>query len=82
VEVVRLIKVHLKATRIVKCSSNAFPIPNGLEQGDALSPVFLKLALEYAIRKVQENQFMACADCMNLLGLNTIVIRKKTQKLY
>jgi hypothetical protein len=33
-----------------------FPIQNGLKQGDALSPLFLNFALEYTIKKVQENQ--------------------------
>jgi hypothetical protein len=31
--------------------SDAFPIQNGLKQGDALSPLLLDFALEYAIRK-------------------------------
>jgi len=33
-----------------------FPIRNGLKQGDALSPLLLNFALEYAIRRVQVNQ--------------------------
>jgi hypothetical protein len=70
---------------------NAFSIQNCLKQGDALSPMFYIFALEYAIRKVQENKeglelngthkLLVQADDVSLLGGSINIIRK-TQKLY
>jgi hypothetical protein len=92
---VRLIKICLNETyskvHICKHLSDSFPFLNGLRHGNALSPLLFNFALEYAIRKVHENQvglklnrthqLLAYADDVNLLGDNIDIIKKNKKTL-
>jgi hypothetical protein len=90
-KVFQLIRMCLNETYSKDCIgkhlSDSLPIQNGLKQGP-LSPLLFNFALEYANRKVQENQMrlklsgthklLAYADNVNLVGDNIESIKKNT----
>jgi hypothetical protein len=71
--------------------SDKFPIENGLKHGEALSPLLLNYASEYAIREVQENQvslemngthqLLVPTDDVNLLGDSTNTTKENKETL-
>jgi hypothetical protein len=68
-----------------------FPIKNGLKEGDALSPLLFNFALDYALRRVQVNQYgvklngihqiLVYVDDVNMLGGSIHTSKKNTKAL-
>jgi hypothetical protein len=94
-KLVRLITMCLNETyskvRMGKHLPERFRTRNGLQQGDALSALLFNFALEYAIKKVHENQvglklkgthqILAYTADVILLGDNIDTIKKNTETL-
>jgi hypothetical protein len=90
-KLVRLIKMCLNETYIRvllgKHLFDMFPIRNGLQQGDALSPLIFNFISVYPIRRVQVNQdslklngthqLLVYADNVNILGGSIHTVKKK-----
>jgi hypothetical protein len=94
-KLVRLVKICLNESyskvRVDKLLSDKFPIQIGLKQEDALSPLLCNFALDYAIRKDQENEvalelnvthhLLVYADDVNSLGVGVNIKKEKSETL-
>jgi len=77
--------------RVGKNLSDMFSVRNGLKQGDAISPLLFKFALEHAIRRVQVNQdslklngthqLLVYADDVNILGGSVRTVKENVETL-
>jgi hypothetical protein len=71
--------------------SDKFPIKSGSKQGDVLTPPLFNFALEYAIRRVQVNQYglklkvthqlLVYVDDFNIVSGRVYTIKKSTEAL-
>jgi hypothetical protein len=71
--------------------SDTFPTENGLKQGYALSPLLFHFAIEYTIKKAQENQvglelngtyqLLVYANDINLLGYRINIVKDNRETL-
>ena len=80
-KLVRLIKMSLNETYsrvwVGKNLFDMFPFRNGLKQGDALSPLLINLALDYAIKRVQVIQ-----DGLKLNGTHLLLVYADDINIY
>jgi hypothetical protein len=80
-KLLRLIKMCLNETysKVCVCKNlfDMFPVQNGLKQGASLSPWLYSVALDFCIRKVQENQVgLKLNGTHQVLVMLLILVRK------